>query len=289
MSICQTHGRIVICGEHAVVYGQPALVGSINLGLTAAVTSHPQKPTNNYLHLILTTFASNFNVDTSTLSLSINGNLPPKRGLGSSTTAAAASLQALAHHFHLRLTKDQLFNLVMAIEHQIYPTVSGMDQTAVVYGGLHIFQNTPHGLSKTSLKSTPLQQQQFWLIDSGQATESTAEMVQQVRDKKQETRNKKVEEIGKVTRRFISKIKTGQFSPTLIKENQSLLDELGVVGDKARNMVQQIEAIGGVTKITGAGGIKSGSGMLLCYHPDPSRLQHLVSKHLWSSIPVSFT
>ncbi|MBU2592429.1 hypothetical protein KKD61_03135 [Patescibacteria group bacterium] len=55
----------------------------------------------------------------------------------------------------------------------------------------------------------------------------------------------------------------------LLKTNQRLLEKLGVVSQKTKILVRQIEKFGGAAKISGAGGIKDTSGILLAYHSDP--------------------
>jgi mevalonate kinase len=57
------------------------------------------------------------------------------------------------------------------------------------------------------------------------------------------------------------------------------LEMLGVVGKKAKALIEEIEGLGGVAKISGAGGVKNGSGMLLSYHDDSSVLLDFAKKN----------
>ncbi len=50
------------------------------------------------------------------------------------------------------------------------------------------------------------------------------------------------------------------------------LEKLAVVGKTAKSLIGKIESLKGVAKITGAGGIKKGSGMILAYHKDLNKL-----------------
>jgi mevalonate kinase/hydroxymethylglutaryl-CoA synthase len=58
----------------------------------------------------------------------------------------------------------------------------------------------------------------------------------------------------------------------LIRTNEKLLEELGVVSPPTKLLVRRIEKIGGAAKISGAGGVKRGSGIVLAYHEEPESL-----------------
>ena len=45
-----------------------------------------------------------------------------------------------------------------------------------------------------------------------------------------------------------------------------------MVGDKAKAIIREIESLSGSAKVCGAGGVKKGSGILLCYHQKPEIL-----------------
>ena len=60
-----------------------------------------------------------------------------------------------------------------------------------------------------------------------------------------------------------------------------MLEDLGVVGSKAKKIIKKIEEIGGYIKISGAGGVKTGSGWLLAYNPDIRLLDSFLSKNTW--------
>ena len=112
---------------------------------------------------------------------------------------------------------------------------------------------------------------QFILINSGKPKESTREMV---------------EKVAKLKKQFPQKVKSLFFSQEELTKNMALalkdgdeeslincikmgeynLEKLGVVGRKARLIIRKIEKLGGAAKISGAGGVKDGSGILLAYH-----------------------
>lgn len=284
-------GRVVLSGEHSVLYGQKAVVASIDLGTNIRVSKGKLNglSKNTYFVSFLKTFSENLKQDVSNLDFKIISNLPQKTGLSSSSALAHALVKALASYFGLNLTQDEFFELVLLAERQIFP-VSGMDQAAVVYGGLRQVQNFDSEIKNFELQSTALKNKKFLLINSGQATENTAEMVTKVKNsllRQPQTGQEKIQQIGKITKQLINDLKQDDFNPELFSQNERLLETLGVVGEKAQNMIHEIETIGGFAKVTGAGGVRSGSGMLLCYHETPEKLEHLVKTKNWEFYPVT--
>ena len=58
----------------------------------------------------------------------------------------------------------------------------------------------------------------------------------------------------------------------MVKYNEELLEKLDVVSPTTKNIIRKIEKIGGAAKITGAGGKKESSGMVIVYHNDSDKL-----------------
>lgn len=115
----------------------------------------------------------------------------------------------------------------------------------------------------------------LFILDSGKSSETTAEMVAKVgafyndQPKKAESI---MNEIEKVTKRMVISVMkedTNMFTQA-VEENQKLLDSLGVVSAKAKNLLASLTTFG-VGKVTGGGGIKLGSGNLLFIAKDPDQ------------------
>lgn len=277
-----SHARVVLSGEHSVVYGHPALTSQISLMVRAQVIT-PPKAANKYIVDLTNFFSKYFDLELAGCGIRIESQIPIGSGLSSSTAVASAVFQALAHHFYKPLSQDELFDLLVMFESQFYP-VSGMDQATVAYGGLIKFQKMGSGKpSFRPIKTNLFDDKTFFLIDSGKPEESTAEMVAKVRALESSRRDRLVSEIGTITIALIDGVERGVWRSDLLSQNQKILEELGVVGEWAKKMVRQIGAIGGVAKISGAGGAKAGSGILLAYHEDLEKLGDLVEREKWRS------
>lgn len=282
MISANSFARVVLSGEHSVVYGYPAVVSGIDLAVSTSVVSE-QLRQNDYVEDLKRYFTHRYQFETAHLNISVDSQIPVGSGLSSSTAVASAVFQVLAEHFEQSLSKDDLFNLLVEFESQFYP-VSGMDQAAVTYGGLIKFQKKlSGGYSYETIETNIFTGRKFFLIDSGKPNETTSEMVAKVKGLDKNKRDHLLKKLGEVSTRLIECISSGEWQYELVGENQKLLEALGVVGQRAKDMVRQIETIGGVAKISGAGGIKTGSGILLAYHQDMEKLEDLVERQGWKS------
>lgn len=268
-------GKVILSGEHSVVHGHTAILANLNLGITCTVKEgvlSQEQRQDQYLQHILEIFSKYAQLPLSTINVSIKieSNLPQKSGLGSSAAFAAAVFSELFKFYNYSLNADRLYNLVLEAENFIHGRSSGADPSIVVYGGLVAFsQGKVEFLSNKSLIN-----QSFFLINSGEASESTGEMVQKVADK---SNNQEIlQEIGSLSQKMLDDLKTGDFNPSLLNKNQDLLEQIGVVGQKAREIIKQLRNYGAFCKITGAGGIQAGSGYILAWHQEPQKFKDIL-------------
>jgi len=257
----KAYGKAIITGEHSVVYGYPALAMRLPLYREIKLVTGF---TDNKLFLnILDIFAKKFALQISNISFVESGNLPIGSGLGSSAAFAAATCKALARKFKLKISQAELFDLVQESEQFAHGNPSGVDAATVVYGGLIKFQKVAGQMKITKLKNNFLANYKIELINSGQPLETTKDMVELVAKKMENPAfagrmQKYLQAIGQISEAIIN-----NFDLKLISQNQKLLEKIGVVGKKAKEIIKQLSKKGVVAKITGAGGVKSGSGMII--------------------------
>lgn len=244
--VATTPGKIIISGEHSVVHGYPALVASVNLYLTATLkNSH----------------------------LQINSDIPIGCGLGSSAALAAAKAAITLHQLNIRPTKKLINLLTFEQEKSAHGHPSGVDNTTVVYGGWLKFQK-PNQVTRFNKLKFP----QVVLINSGRPIETTAQMVEFSSRQK----SPPFSQIANCTDAIINLLKQTSIDfnklKSLIQSNELLLEQLGVVSPSTQKIIRQIERGGGVAKVCGAGGRKTHSGILLCFHHQPQTLVALAKK-----------
>ena len=92
----------------------------------------------------------------------------------------------------------------------------------------------------------------------------------------------------KQTKKLLLALKSGDRQALIeaMKKGQRNLDKISVVGSLAGKIIKEIEKMGGAAKVSGAGGIKTGSGMILCYHQDPTQIQKVAEMFQLLVLPV---
>lgn len=277
-------GKVFLAGEHAVVYGTPAVVAAVGLRCKVKFKRLEKKGMvikDKYKDLRLARFAVEAcrrEMKTSLRGgiLEINSELPVGGHLGSSAAMGTAIVWALMKGYPER----QKNKVVKLIEDEQHGNSSGVDQTIVREGGVISYQR---GVGFRVLKK--IVWPEFLLIDSGKPVESTGEMVAKMAERWRGAKKKYeglFEKIGKISEGWEKEFDPGE----LIKKNQRLLEMLGVVGEKAKAMVREIEKRGGAAKICGGGGVKKGSGILLAWLGKIDRLKQWAGKQGWKYYQV---
>lgn len=260
--------KVILSGEHAVVYGKPALVSAINLRLKFYLWEESIKindknilfisdKVKGYLRNIKINFVDRL------FNFKIESKIPIGRGLGSSAALSVASVASFLEFYTGRQFDKKIINeLAFAIEKHFHSNPSGADNTASCFGGLILYQKQK-SLKNLDYKIPKNIEEKLFLIDSGKPEETTGEMVDFVKTKINEDILNVIE---KITSKLVISIKKNDepiFKKCLV-DNEKQLEKLGVVSDKTRKLLATLSKFG-VGKVTGAGGIKEGSGFILFY------------------------
>lgn len=274
--------KMIISGEHSVVYGHKAIVSALDVGVYAwlselEIKQNYSRELRKYVEHVLKVLTTQLKLS-ETISINqvqIYSEVAIGVGLGSSAAYAHAIILAVLEFFSLKLSKDKIFELVLEAEKYIHGNPSGVDPSAVVYGGVQVFQKniSDGGFSKSELQlARPFS---FFLINSGQATETTGEMVESVarQIKQNEKKRQIISDIGKITSECIEQFESGAFTGELLRKNNKKLEQLNLIGERAQEIVNSVESLGFYAKVSGAGGVQSGSGMILCYVPSENYSQ----------------
>ncbi len=255
-------------GEHAVVYGRPALVAAVNKRMTMIIQTDGQITVSK-----------------------IRSEIPLGVGMGSSAALSviqAASKFALSGKIDLnRNLLAKINQLAIDYEESYHVNSSGVDPTICTYGGVLWYKKTKSGhkiFRKLNFKKLP----KFVLINSGKPKETTGEMVQKVGEKLKKEKNKVnriFDCIEQQTNFFLqalterlSKEERNNLLKNCIQNCESCLEDLGLVSLYVKNIVGEIEKIGGCAKICGGGGLTKATGVILCYHQQPEKILELGKK-----------
>ncbi len=266
MIMVSVPGKVHLMGEHAVVYGKPALLAAVNKRLTVSVTAGNGNATH-YVADILRIVQSHFGV-AGNIQITIKSDIPVGYHLGSSAAVAVGTVAALSY-FYKKIWNPQLFNqLAYEAEKIAHGNPSGADNTTVTMGGFIWYRKELEFLK--SIWQLPLKTKlsKFYLVDTGKPAESTKDMVAYVAAHRKQSLFDQNEE---QTKRVAVALKTDDKNLLIdaIRKGGRTLEAMGVVSEKAKKIIRKIESSGGAAKILGGGGRKAGVGYLLCYSHKP--------------------
>jgi mevalonate kinase len=152
----RAHGKVILLGEHSVVYGHPALAGALADGVSVeteagtgnlrvqawGVQVSPIDPGNEPYSLgrayraIRARLGLGLN---SPVDFSVHFDVPTGAGLGSSAAMAVAVARALKAVHGLSATDEDLAGAAMDSETVVHGKPSGLDHTVALKGGFGIF------------------------------------------------------------------------------------------------------------------------------------------------------
>lgn len=161
-------GKIILMGEHSVVYGKPAIalpfkqaqisskVFKTNGNITIDSIYHngllDEAPDTLYgikqlIYIVLVYLKQPFNG----IHIKIESSLPAQRGLGSSASVSIAIVRSLFDAFKTELSQERLNYFVDVAEQIHHLNPSGLDATTIAFGQA-VFYQKDIGKSVISLK-----------------------------------------------------------------------------------------------------------------------------------------
>jgi len=273
MSKASAPGKIILFGEHAVVYGQPALAVPVtqvqaevridrifspgirinapniqlNEKLNALAPTHPLAATvRNTLHAL--------EVDSlSSVAILVHSSIPVASGLGSGAAVSVAIIRALAKQLDKELTDEQVSALAFETEKLYHGTPSGIDNTVVTYAKpVYFVKNQPIEVLRVKYPFTIV------IGDTG-IPASTKESVRDVRIQhhkrpdRYETLFGTIGSIAKTARQLIEGGMPESLGP-LMDENHAMLRSMKVSSPELDHLVEAAREGGALgAKMSGGG------------------------------------
>lgn len=288
-------GKAILFGEHAVVYGKPAIAVAIKKH--AHVTIKERSDTQINLEITGMNVRAFLNLEDETIrctdeqketgiikyvlkalkliqkeshrgmDITLEIEMPVGAGLGSSAAVTVATLAAINKYYDADLKLDEIAGLAHQVELEVQKAASPIDTMLSTYGGAIYLER-----GANTIENLPLKWELPLVIGHTPRESNTAEMVGKVRRRKEEYPsiiNPLLESIEQVTdeARYALLKRDEQKLAELMNINHGLLDALGVNTRALSKMVYKARETGALgSKITGAGG----GGSIIAFCPGKS-------------------
>lgn len=255
MSVCSAPGRVCLFGEHAVVYGEPAIACAISL--RAKVSAKKSKKTEikpntarKSPYVLNAVEEMRTLVGFEDVSINVTSEVPVASGLGSSAAITVATLGALNKEFCAGLTDREIAALSHKVERSVQGLASPMDTMTSALGGVLVI---PDGRKLKNINCDIV-------VGNTGARSDTREQVRKVavfKKKYPDVTSQIIKTIGSITCAGENLIARGDCERTgkLMNMNHMLLDALGVGCSELTALADAARKGGALgAKITGAGG-----------------------------------
>ncbi|MFW9770800.1 MAG: mevalonate kinase [Candidatus Thorarchaeota archaeon] len=204
----------------------------------------------------------NINTNDQKLEIIFTGDLIAASGVGASAAQCTSLARALNEEFNLNLDDGKINEAAYAGEMAYHGTPSGIDNTASTYGGLIWFIKNLSG-GKNTIDRLKARAKMFLVIADTGITASTAEVVADVRNLKEQNPDKykaifaEYKDLAKNAKKALIRGKTSLVGKLMI-QNQKLLQLMTVSGEFNDNIVEialNNGALGAKVTGTGRGGL----------------------------------
>ncbi len=283
-------GKVILYGEHAVVYGEPALAMAINkyvyvtararddnkvsinardlklAGVSVTISEDGDIVARTDYGAVISALsyvkravevAMNYLDRKAGIDLEIRSEMPVGAGLGTSAAVAVATIYAYIREVGYDIDKRELARLAWQVERDVQGSASPTDTTMATFGGIMYVRPEGDNAVMEPVKpriAVPL------IIGYVPRTSTTKDLVAMVRRKYEMMRDviePIIRSIGLITRRGREALERGdlELMGMLMNINHGLLEALGVSTRQLNELVYAARGAGALgAKLTGAGG-----------------------------------
>ena len=290
MVVVSSPGKVTLFGEHAVVYGEPAIAvaidkrvrvriekrddgavrveardlvlagfnallmpnGSVTLEGESSKVLSALSYVKRAVELVREKFCVNVGAH-----ITVTSEMPVGAGLGTSAAVAVSVVKAYSLLAGLDLSKDECAELGYQVELSVQGRASRMDSTVTAIGGALYIDPKREKVYEELRGAEGLSGLVVGYVSREASTGEMVDRVKRLKDSFPEVLDLVIRAIGEVSRRAKRAIELGRVEELgyLMNMNHGLLEAIGVSTSKLSQMVYAARAAGALgSKITGAGG-----------------------------------
>ncbi len=274
MTVGRAAGKVILFGEHAVVYGRPAVAvpvtqveaqaqiadGAPGQGITivaqdlARVYRLSEAAPDDALRAIVSGTLEHVGVGLEhDLTITVRSTIPIARGLGSGAAVSTAIVRALGRHFDRRMSSQAVSDLVYETEVLYHGTPSGIDNTVVA------FQKPVYFVKGQEMEIFEVGRPFLLVIADTGVSSPTKVAVGDVRrawEKAPQKYDRLFDQMGAIAQAGRAAIERGEIEEMgrLMDENQSLLRSIEVSSSQLEALIEAARQGGALgAKLSGAG------------------------------------
>jgi len=277
------YGKVILFGEHTVVYGTHAVAAPIPLAMQARVCACDREG----VHLIIPRWGveeriqknsdhkysifksldlilNELNLHDENMQIEVFPHVPRAMGLGGSASLAVAIIRALISHYEISMDNEKINRLAYESEKIVHGSASGIDNTMATYGQFLFFRKGEPPFMQAIEIEKPIR----LVIGLTWVESLTAKMVAKVKgawERNKRLYNHIFRETDILVRQGVEAIKRYDLEQVgeLMNINQGLLNALQVSSHELEELVDIARSNGALgAKLTGGGG--GGAIIALC-------------------------
>jgi mevalonate kinase len=252
-------GKVILLGEHAVVYGHPAIAGPLEQGVTVTLESRDGNGVTvkgfeglSPIVSVVRKCASAFRV--SGVEVEITADLPQSVGLGSSAAVSVALVRAFATAAQINMRPQGLLDKALELELEFHGAASGVDHNVAFERKLIRFVKGRRG--QPLVLPRPLEVL-VWVVEPRGSSRERISAIRELTKTNPERCERILGGIGKLADEAVAALESGDLEATgkAMDANHRLLQELGLSTPGLDAACARLRSMGAQgAKLTGAGG-----------------------------------
>lgn len=294
-------GKLMLFGEHAVIYGKPCIVTAVDQRMVVTIERIEENVVEltapevdiksfkadyfagldklpkgaKFVFASIKNFYKKFGIS-SGLKIETKSDFSSKFGFGSSSAVTVCVVKGLAEIFGIKLTNKQIFDLSYKTVLDVQGVGSGFDIAAAIWGGTLYFISGGKKIVRITKNTLPL------VVGYTGIKADTATLIKKVEELKKtkpKVINSIFDSITLIVKDAKERLKKGDYKGLgeLASLNQGLLDSLGVNTEALSSLIFAARSNGAYgAKLSGAGG----GDCMIAFCPDSkkTKVQNSIKK-----------